>query len=151
MNYWIKNIGSHDDPLPPRWFEVRPEEEFRTHVRFGENSKPTGIAKNDLLLFSAAIANQAVRRLVAVVRVTDDQAVWQPRTASDKWPWGLAISPRLVVPLGGLGPTLADIGITSVIQGSHAEMAGGQFALAVRLMVRSALPDALKSQVPEPT
>jgi hypothetical protein len=150
MNYWIKNIGASNDPLPPRWFEVRPDEEFRTHVRFGENSKPTGIDKNDYLLFSAAIADQTGRRLVAVARVNDTEALWDPREPKDPWPWRLAISPRSVIPLGGLGPTLADIGMTTIVQGSHQEIAPPQFAQAVRLMARTAIPPNLHDLVPDP-
>lgn len=150
MNLWIKNIGASDDPLPPRWFEVRPDEEFRTHVRFGMASKPTGISKDDLLLFSAAITGQAVRRLVAVARVSGDEAILEPREPGDQWPWRLPISPKLVVPLGGLGPSLADIGITKTIQGSHAEIQPDQFGRAVRLMARTALPVGLERLVPDP-
>jgi hypothetical protein len=139
VEYWLKNIGASDDRLEPRWFEQFGDDEFRTHVRFSDAAKPTGVAKGDRLLFSAAVRNQDERRLVAAVRVSSDAPEYAPRTPSDGWPWKLAITPLVVVPLAGLAPTPAAIGITSALQGSHKRIEPSQFETAIRLMGEAAL------------
>src|SRR4051794_15159748 len=103
MELWLKNIGASDDRLEKRWFEQLDDDEFRTHVRFSDTYKPTGIHRGDLLLFHAFVKDQPHGRLVAVVRVSDDTPATKPRHPGDQWPWRLAITPLLVVPLAGLG------------------------------------------------
>lgn len=150
MELWLKNIGASGDRLKKRWFEQLDDDEFRTHVRFSDAYKPSGIHRGDLLLFHAFVKDQLHGRLVGVVRVSGDAATYGPRHKGDQWPWCLTITPMLVVPLAGLGPTLEQIGIPSPPMGSHKRIEPTQFAMAVRLMARVALPDAVGQILPNP-
>jgi hypothetical protein len=151
MELWIKNIGATDDPLEIRWFEQL-DPEFRRHVRFPEIRRPHRMRLGDLMLFHAYVKGQKVGRLCAIVRVSSDEPLRDPREPGDRWPWRLDITPLLVLPLAGRGPTLTDLGLPSGLMArqSHVAIAEDRFLAAVRAIARAALPDDLADRLQLP-
>lgn len=142
MQLWLKNIGASADRIKSkRWYdEGSAEGEFRWHVRFSEQYAGKSIAAGDMLLYHAFVEGLAEGRLVGVARVSSDAPVLKPRRNGDQWPWWRSVTPLLIVPLAGHGPTLNEIGIDTPPMGGYKEIQPSAFNEAVRLLSANALP-----------
>ncbi len=98
------------------------------------------IAAGDLLLYHAFVEGFEEGRLVGVARVSSNEPIMKPRGTGDHWPWWRSVTPLLIVPLAGHGPTLKDIGIDTPPMGGYKELQPAAFETAVRLLAANALP-----------
>jgi hypothetical protein len=141
MQLWLKNIGASDDRISKRWYDKGSDEgEFRWHVRFSARFAGKNIVARDLLLYHAFIEELEDGRVVGVARVSSDAPIWKPRSQGDQWPWWRGVTPLLIVPLGGHGATLKEIGIESPPMGGYKEIQPAAFHAAVRRLAENALP-----------
>jgi hypothetical protein len=139
---WLKNIGASDERLPAKWYdEGSSEGEFRWFVRLSEAfSGADRISQGDLLLYHAFVDGQPTGRVVGVARVSSDQPDYDPRSGGDQWPWLRRVTPLLIVPLAGHGPTLADIGVTVPPMGGYKETTPSILRKTVELLASNAMP-----------
>ena len=142
VRIWLKNIGASNDRLPAKWYDEGSDEgEFRFFVRFSEAfSGRDTIKQGDMLIYNAFVKDQATGRVCGVARVTSDGPSWEPRSTDDQWPWTRRVSPRLIVPLAGQGPTLADVGVDTPPMGGYKEVAETVLLEVVRRLAHNALP-----------
>jgi len=139
---WLKNIGASNDRLAAKWYdEGSADGEFKWFVRFSDAFPGTGsIASGDLLLYHAFVQGQEAGRLVGVARVGSDQPLSQPRGSGDQWPWVRHVTPLLIVPLAGHGPTLAELGIETPPMGGYKEIGLPLLKAAVERLAANSLP-----------
>ena len=142
MQLWLKNIGASADRIASKkWYDRGSDEgEFRWHVRFSEAFPGKTMSAGDLLLYHAFVDGLPEGRLVGVARVSSDEPIWKPRGNGDQWPWWRGVTPLLIVPLAGHGPTLKEIGIDTPPMGGYKEIQPRPFNEAVRLLAANALP-----------
>lgn len=140
---WLKNIGAANDRLPARWYDDGSAEcEFRWFVRFSEAfSGKDSVEMGDVLLYHAFLETEPpTGRVVGVARVSSNEPEWKPRAPDDQWPWVRPVTPLLIVPLGGHGPTLDEIGVDSPPMGGYKEIGMSVLSVAVDLLAANALP-----------
>lgn len=139
---WLKNIGTSEDRLPPKWYDNGSAEgEFRWFVRFSEAySGKDSIGSGDVLLYHAFIDGQEKGRVVGAARVSSTAPTYEPRSPGDQWPWVRHVTPLLVVPLGSHGPTLAEVGVDNPPMGGYKTISQNTLDTAVRLLAANALP-----------
>jgi len=102
---WLKSVGSADEPLEDGWQEKW--QYLLESVWFPKH--PRSIRGGDLLVYYAAGRG----RLPAVVEVVGDEVQESrdhPRYAK-RWPWRMAVKPRLLVPELNNAPSLEEVGI----------------------------------------
>lgn len=101
---WIKTVGTAEDRLPQDWLQDRGY--LLDSVWFPKH--PRSIVAGDLLAYYAA----GRRVFPAVVEVTTGVVEEDHDDHYPRWPWKLAVQPRLVIPRLDLAPTLQESGIS---------------------------------------
>jgi hypothetical protein len=130
MNYWLKSIGSAEETLEKNWLDSRYD--LLDEVRFAVNKRPTGIARDDRLVFYAA--GWGCFYGVAIVTSVEPRKDLRKR----RWPWVLDVTVPLVVPRLDLAPRLHEMGVasTSVRQQSHIALTREKFERALTALTR---------------
>jgi hypothetical protein len=105
---WIKTVGSSDDPLEREWLEGRGY--LLDFVWFPKY--PRSIRGRDLLVYYAA--THGVFPAVVEVRSDEVEESRDHPRYSKRWPWRMAVRPRLVLPNLDDAPTLEQVGINSL-------------------------------------
>jgi hypothetical protein len=137
MQVWLKSIGVADNPIPHNWYVERPDALRRTQF-----SRSPSISVGDLLVYYAA----GKKCVCAIMEVTSAPEMgnypenWDAERRQ-RWPWSVAVAPRLVIPADAHAPSLIDIGVDSlsVRRQSHIKMSPEQFSKAANAILRIAL------------
>jgi hypothetical protein len=85
--YWLKSVGSTDDPQADDWPETAPQE--LSHVRFPAKGKPS-VQPGDYLVYYAS----GHERIIGIAEV------FTPPTKDNgeaRWPWRCEIRPRIIL------------------------------------------------------
>ena len=105
---WVKTVGSADDPLFSDWLDARGY--LLEWVWFPKH--PRSLRAGDLLVYYAATRGV----FPAVVELVSNEVHAQeahPRHPA-RWPWRMAVRPRLVIPRLEDAPTISDVGLDSL-------------------------------------
>jgi hypothetical protein len=102
---WLKSVGSADDPLEDDWLHGR--DYLLSHVWYPKH--PRSIRGGDLLVYYAS-GRGGLPAVVEVATGDVEESRDHPRH-SERWPWRMAVRPRLVVPRLRDAPRLTDVGI----------------------------------------
>src|SRR5438132_2098850 len=111
MHYYLKLIGTAEDPLPVNWIQARPE--VLNGVRFG-GDKPPPMRKGDVLVYYAVGSQRLVGILdVLSDRPTKDNPPSEPWTPEKKfrWPWWIGLRKRVLLPADERAPHATSVGI----------------------------------------
>jgi hypothetical protein len=125
--YWLKSIGSSDDPQAADWVVSAPQE--LTEVHFPDAGKPS-VAVGDYLVYYAS----GTGRIVGIVEVQSAPTYDSPET---QWPWRVAVKAHLI--LGSIderAPRLESVLLPphttkSVMQKSHIALSDDEYERAL--------------------
>jgi hypothetical protein len=125
--YWLKSIGSSDDPQADDWVKSAPQE--LTEVHFPDKGKPS-VSIGDYLVYSASGKDS----ILGIVEV--NSAVTKDSTEA-QWPWRCEVKPHLV--LGAIderAPSLLEVLLPphttkSVMQQSHIQLSEEEYSRAL--------------------
>jgi EVE domain len=126
-SYWLKSIGSSDDPQADDWVDSAPQE--LTEVHFPDKGKPS-VAVGDYLVYYAS----GTSRVVGIVEVNNSVVRDSPEK---RWPWRCEVKPHLV--LGSIderSPSLTSVLLPphttkSVMQQSHIRLSDEEYGRAL--------------------
>jgi hypothetical protein len=149
MSYFLKLIGTTEDPLPVNWMKDRPE--VVNGVRFGGENKPPP-RKGDMIIYYA-VGRQRLCGLLEVIseEPTRDNPQSEPWTQEQKfrWPWWLGLKPILLLEADERAPHVDEVGfeIERVKRKSFLQIGAGEFKKmeeAIRAKVHR--PEGLKGR-----
>jgi hypothetical protein len=127
MSYFLKLIGTSEDPLPADWMQTR--REVLRGVRFGQKP-PTH--KGDLIVYYAV----GRKRLCGLLRVASEEPTREnpdsePWTEGQKrrWRWWIKLLPIVTLPADESAPHVDDVGFdaTRVRRKSYVPLAPEEF------------------------
>ena len=137
----IKTIGTGEDPIDEFWIGV---EEDCKRLAFPKHRAPD-IERDDRLVLYATGHQRliAAGRFIADARHDPEAAASHPRWSpgeEQRWPCIAEWEPQIVVPNVRLGPTLPDIGVStlSIRSQSHIRIDESQYRKSVALLATAA-------------
>jgi hypothetical protein len=125
--HWLKALGTAESPLPDAWLEDGGAQ--RRLGRTGFPRRPR-MEPGDRLVYYASVW----RKVFAAVEVTGEPT--DAESQHPRWPWTVAVEPRLVIPRLENAPPVEAIGVParSMSQQSHVRLRPEQYELAVEVM-----------------
>jgi hypothetical protein len=129
MSFFLKLIGTAEDPLPADWMETR--REVVNGVRFGGPRMPPPREHDKIIYY--AVGSQ---RLVGVLEVTSKQPT-RDNPASEgwteeqkfRWPWWVGLKPIVLLPADERAPHVRELKFDAerVRQKSYIPIGAGEF------------------------
>jgi len=124
--YWLKSIGSSDDPQAEDWVDSAPQELTEVHFPKGKPS----VAVGDYLVYYAS----GTSKIVGIVEVNSTVTM---DSSEERWPWRCDVKPHLV--LGSIderAPALESVLLPphttkSVMQQSHIRLTEEEYRRAL--------------------
>jgi len=128
--YWLKSIGSTDDPQATDWVTSAPQE--LTEIHFPDKGKPS-VSIGDYLVYYAS----GTRRIVGIVEVDSATTYDSPER---QWPWRCNVKAHLI--LGSIderAPSLDEVLLPphttkSVMQQSHIQLSEEEYERALEAL-----------------
>lgn len=128
--YWIKAVGSQEEPLPVDW--PRSRGHLLRWVWFSKY--PRSLRAGDLLAYYAA----GRRVFPAIAELASDEVIRDPDhpVEPNRWVWKMAVRPRVVVPLDAAA-SLEEAGIEPkrLRRQSHVRLTGEEYGLLRRAFI----------------
>jgi hypothetical protein len=129
MGYYLKLIGTTEDPLPVDWTTQRPQ--VVNGVRFGGRGMPP-LRKGDGVIYYA-VGRQRLCGLLEVVseKPTPENPPTEPWAAHEKerWPWWVGLQPIVLLPADERAPHVDEVGfdVQRIIRKSYIPIGPGEF------------------------
>lgn len=141
MQYLIKSLGVAEAPLADFWIATKTDLE---RLAFPRHRRPHVEPGDRVLIYATGW-----QRLIAAGEITSEsehdpdvlmkEHAWDPEEA-ERWPWVATWEPQNLVPFVRQGPTLDDIGVStlSIRSQSHIFIDEGTYRRTVGLLATAA-------------